>query len=123
MQAEPTLLEQLAPLARQEEWRLSVFIRGQEMVEVAPAGSHPLGCAAELGTTKVAGHLVDLSTGGELSRGGVLNTQTGYGEDVISRLAYAHRNPDGRRYLASLIREALNDLLGELVAEAGVTRS
>ena len=122
VRAEPAVFEQLAPLARAEEWRLTVYMRGQEMVGVAPVGSHPLGFAVDLGTTKVAGYLVDLSTGGELARGGILNAQIGYGEDVISRLAYAHRNPDGRRHLAAMIREALNDLLGELVAEAGMTR-
>ena len=121
--AEPAVLDQLSPLARAENWRITTFFRREELVGVAPAGSHPLGYAVDLGTTKVAGYLVDLSTGGELARGGVLNAQIGYGEDVISRLAYAHRNPDGRRHLARMIQESLNELLGELVAEAGATRS
>ena len=51
-----------------------------------------------------------------------MNSQIGYGEDVVSRLAYAHRNDNGWQTLATMIQETLNDLLGELVAEAGVTR-
>ncbi|MCB0253094.1 MAG: DUF4445 domain-containing protein [Anaerolineae bacterium] len=121
--AEPEVLDQLSPVARAENWQITAFLRGQELVGIAPAGSHPLGFAVDLGTTKVAGYLVDLSTGGELARGGVLNAQIGYGEDVISRLAYAHRNPDGRHHLANMIRESLDELLGELVAEAGVNRN
>ena len=122
LQAEPVVLAQLSPLARAESWRLTVYVRGQEIVGVAPAETNPLGFAVDLGTTKVAGYLVDLKTGGELARGGVLNSQIGYGEDVVSRLAYAHRNDNGRQMLAAMIQETLNDLLGELVAEAGVTR-
>ena len=123
LQAEPAVIAQLSPLARAENWRLSVYVRGQEIVGVAPAETHPLGFAVDLGTTKVAGYLVNLETGGELARGGVLNPQIGYGEDVISRLAYAHRNANGLHALAAMIRETLNELLGELVAKAEVSRT
>jgi len=122
LQAESAVMAQLSPLVRAEKWQLTVFVRGQEIVGVAPAEANPLGFAVDLGTTKVAGYLVDLKTGGELARGGVLNSQIGYGEDVVSRLVYAYRTENGRQKLATMIRETLNDLLGELVAEAGVTR-
>lgn len=122
LQAEPAVINQLSPLARAENWRLSTYVRDQEIVGVAPPETKPLGFAVDLGTTKVAGYLVDLETGGELARGGVLNSQIGYGEDVISRLAYAHRTPNGRQTLAAMIRETVNELLGELVAEAGASR-
>ena len=122
LQAEPAVMAQLSPLARAEKWQFTVYVRDQEIVGIAPVETNPLGFAVDLGTTKVAGYLVDLKTGGELARGGVLNSQIGYGEDVISRLAYAHRNANGRHTLAVMIQETLNDLLGELVAEAGVSR-
>ncbi len=122
LQAEPQVMAQLSPLARAEKWQFTVFVRGQEIVGVAPVKTNPLGFAVDLGTTKVAGYLVDLVTGGELNRGGVLNSQIGYGEDVVSRLAYAYRTENGRQTLSTMIQETLNDLLGELVTEAGVTR-
>ncbi len=122
VQAEPVVMSQISPLARAESWRLTVYVRDQEIIGVAPADTNPLGFAVDLGTTKVAGYLVDLKTGGELARGGVLNSQIGYGEDVVSRLAYAHRTDNGGQALAAMIRETLNDLLGELVAKAGVNR-
>ena len=122
LQAEPAVINQLSPLARAENWRLTVYVREQEIVGVAPPETNPLGFAVDLGTTKVAAYLVDMETGGELTRGGVLNSQIGYGEDVISRLAYAHRNANGRHALAAMIRETVNELLGELVAGAGVSR-
>lgn len=122
LQADPAVMAQLSPLARADDWQLTVYVRGQEIVGVTPAASNPLGFAVDLGTTKVAGYLVDLNTGGELARGGMLNSQIGYGEDVVSRLTYAYRNADGGQLLAAMIRQSLNELLGELVAAAGVTR-
>ena len=122
LQAEPAVMAQLSPLARAEKWQFTVYVRSQEIVGVAPTETNPLGFAVDLGTTKIAGYLVDLKTGGELAHGGVLNSQIGYGEDVVSRLAYAHRTDNGRQTLATMIQETLNDLLGELVAEAGVNR-
>ncbi len=123
VQAEPAVLAQLSPLARSENWHLTVYLRRQEIVGVAAARSNPLGLAVDLGTTKVAAYLVDLETGGELARGGILNPQIGYGEDVVSRLVHAHRNADGGQLLSDMIRQSLNELLGELVAAAGVTRA
>jgi len=123
IRAEPAVLTQLSPLARARNWQLTLYLRGQEIVGVAPAGSKPLGFAVDLGTTKVAGYLVDLESGGELARGGLLNPQIGYGEDVVSRLAYAHRSAGGGQLLSTMIRGALDELLGELVADAGVARA
>ena len=123
IQAEPAVMAQLSPLARAENWQLTVYVRGQEIVGVAPAGSNLLGFAVDVGTTKVAGYLVDLNTGGELARAGMLNSQIGYGEDVISRLTYAQRNAGGGQLLADTIRQLLNELLGELAVTAGVPRN
>ncbi len=60
-----------------------------------PAGQPPLGLAVDLGTTKIAASLVNLETGDTLCSEGAPNPQISYGEDVISRLNYAVRNPDG----------------------------
>jgi len=76
----------------------------------------------DLGTTKIAGYLVDLETGEELAADGVMNPQIAYGEDVIARLAHAARDPGGSRRLAEAVRAAINDLAGSLAADAGVAR-
>jgi uncharacterized 2Fe-2S/4Fe-4S cluster protein (DUF4445 family) len=46
-----------------------------------------LGLAVDLGTTKIAGYLVDLSDGRTLAAKGIMNPQISYGEDIISRMA------------------------------------
>lgn len=121
--AEPAVIRQMTPLARQYDWHLTAYLRGAEIVGLAPPESRPVGLAVDLGTTKIAASLVDLATGAELALAGVLNPQIGYGEDVISRLAYALRTPAGAHTLALKVREALDDLLDQLTTQAGLHRS
>jgi uncharacterized 2Fe-2S/4Fe-4S cluster protein (DUF4445 family) len=104
-------------------WRLTVFLRDAEIVGVVSSGLSPVGLAIDLGTTKIAASLVDLTSGNELAVAGALNPQIGYGEDVISRLTHAWRNPDGGQTLAAMVRETLDDLLGALTEQAGVNRN
>jgi uncharacterized 2Fe-2S/4Fe-4S cluster protein (DUF4445 family) len=120
--AEPAVVRTLSPLARRTGWRFGAYARGSEIVGFAAPGRRALGFACDLGTTKVAGYLVDLETGKDLATAGVMNPQIGYGEDVISRLARAARDPAGPGELAGAIRDALNSLIGSLTAEAGVER-
>jgi uncharacterized 2Fe-2S/4Fe-4S cluster protein (DUF4445 family) len=120
--ADPATVRQIAAVARACGWRVTAFLRDGEIVGVAPTGSPPLGVAVDLGTTKIAAVLIDLASGEGLAVAGVLNPQIGYGEDVISRLAHAQRNPDGGHTLAAAVQEALDGLIGELVERAGVSR-
>ncbi len=110
-------------ILRDNNWQVNVYLRGSEIVGLAPIGCPPLGFAVDLGTTKLAAYLVDLATGKDLATAGAPNPQIGYGEDVISRLSHAHRKPQGDLVLATKVRESLNELLGELVNAAGANRS
>jgi uncharacterized 2Fe-2S/4Fe-4S cluster protein (DUF4445 family) len=120
--ADPSVLHQMTSFARTCDWSFTAFLRGYEIIGVAPIGSRPLGLAVDLGTTKIAAALIDLTSGDELAVAGALNPQIGYGGDVISRLAHVYRNPGGGHTLAVMARETLDDLLDELVKKAGVSR-
>jgi uncharacterized 2Fe-2S/4Fe-4S cluster protein (DUF4445 family) len=120
IKAEPAVVRQLTALTREYNWHLTAFVRDNELVGLAPAGLHPVGMAVDLGTTKIAAYLIDLTTGEELARNGNLNPQIGYGEDVISRLTYAYRHPDGGQTMSGMVHERLNELLDELVEQAGI---
>ena len=122
VEADPAVIRQISAAARAQNWRLTAFLHGTEIVGLVPSGSPPLGLAIDLGTTKIAASLVDLTNGNELAVAGALNPQIGYGEDVISRLTYARRNAEGGYVLAMMVRETLDNLLGELTEQAGVNR-
>jgi uncharacterized 2Fe-2S/4Fe-4S cluster protein (DUF4445 family) len=78
------------------------------------------GLAVDIGTTKLAAYLVDLNTGVTVARAGAMNPQIAFGEDVISRIAYAGREPEGAKKLQSVLMGTLNSLLAGMCAEAKV---
>ena len=85
---------------------------------VHSVGAH--GLAVDIGTTKLAAYLVDLSTGTTVARAGAMNPQIAFGEDVISRIAYAGREPGGAQTLQSILMETLNTMLAGMCAEANI---
>ena len=80
------------------------------------------GLAVDIGSTTIAGHLCDLSTGDVVATAGRMNPQIRFGEDLMSRVSYVMMNPGGEQQLTGAVRTALDELVGELVASAGTTR-
>lgn len=116
------LVKSLPEILRAENWQVSVFLRDEEIVAVRQLGEKPWGLAVDLGTTKIAALLVDLESGKVLASEGAPNPQISYGEDVISRLNYAVRKPDGGQLLMSKVQAVIDELLGNLVKRAGGSR-
>lgn len=75
------------------------------------------GLAFDIGTTKLAGYLVDLGSGQTLARTGQMNPQIAYGEDVIARIVYCNENKDGRDILRVRLVETLNRMIADLCSE------
>ncbi|MBE0688526.1 MAG: 2Fe-2S iron-sulfur cluster binding domain-containing protein [Anaerolineae bacterium] len=119
---DPSVIRQISQNARAYDWQMTVYIRENEVVGIAPVDARPVGLAVDLGTTKLAARLVDLESGHDLAVTGAMNPQIGYGEDVISRLVFTRRNEGGDQMMAAMIRTAIDDMLGELVEQAGVDR-
>jgi len=71
------------------------------------------GFAVDVGTTKLAGYLMDLATGDALAVVTAMNPQIQYGEDIMTRLTYAMGGEEQRetlhRSLVDGIREMLTD--------------
>jgi len=90
-----------------------------EVIAAAPAAtlSPLLGLALDLGTTTVAGLLVDLSTGRILARASGLNTQITYGEELITRIAFCQRER-GTALLQQAAAESANRVIASLAAAA-----
>ncbi|SFB76156.1 ASKHA domain-containing protein [Tropicimonas isoalkanivorans] len=80
-----------------------------------------LGLAIDLGSTTIAGHLCDLTTGAVLGSAGIMNPQIRFGEDLMSRVSYAMLNPGGAAEMTAVVRQALEALAVEVAADAGAT--
>ena len=63
------------------------------------------GVAVDIGSTTIAGHLCDLSTGEVLASAGRMNPQIRFGEDLMSRVSYVMMNPGGERELTAAVRD------------------
>jgi len=113
------VLRGFSPLVRSRDWECQASVRGDEIIGVAPWPSPVLGFAADLGTTKIAGYLVDLKDGRTLASKGVMNPQISYGEDVISRIQGTLSSPAAGADMQRVAVEALNQLASDLCQEVG----
>jgi len=119
-------VEMLAALSnslRDQNWNNRVAIcPGRETSELAGAlsSSRPLlGLAADLGSTKLAFYLINLENGATLAQTGRMNPQIAYGEDVVSRIAFANQSIENEKLLQTRLVETVNQAVEELCAEAG----
>jgi uncharacterized 2Fe-2S/4Fe-4S cluster protein (DUF4445 family) len=104
---------------RSLDWRVCAALHGDEIIALAAPGTTWLGLAVDIGTTKVAGYLLDLQTGKTLASKGLMNPQIAYGEDVVARIVAASRSPQDAAKLQSLLAEAISQLAAELCEQAG----
>jgi uncharacterized 2Fe-2S/4Fe-4S cluster protein (DUF4445 family) len=120
----PHVVPLLAPALKRGENTITVAVRhGHEVTAVYPGFvDQALGVAVDVGSTTIAGHLVDLATGEILATHGVMNPQIRFGDDLMSRVSYVMMNPGGEIELTRTVRSALDEMIGTLVDEAGVER-
>lgn len=116
------VLEVLSERMRIQSWQVRLALRGDEIVAGLAPESDLLGLAVDVGTTKLAAYLVDLTTGNTLAKTGAMNPQISYGEDVVSRIAYTNDREGGRKLLQTTLVEAINEMLIMLHDEAGTSR-
>ncbi len=90
-----------------------------EIVAIWPGFTDSIiGVAFDVGSTTIAGHLIELLTGEGLASAGQMNPQIRFGEDLMSRVSYAMMNPGGAAELTTAVRRALAELISELTATA-----
>jgi len=92
-----------------------------ELVGVLPSSQPLLGVAADLGSTKLAFYLVNLEKGSILAQTGRMNPQIAYGEDVVSRIAFANQCEENEKLLQTRLVETVNQAVAELCKEADVS--
>lgn len=117
---EPNLevLSKITGLLKEEGGKAEAVISGSHILDIRKRQGRPVLMAAfDIGTTSVAGYLLDQKSGGQLSAVSALNPQTEYGADVIMRANYVLEH--GIEELSVSIRVLLKNLIKELCAGAG----
>jgi uncharacterized 2Fe-2S/4Fe-4S cluster protein (DUF4445 family) len=122
--ADLATLAQLQKALRAGEWKVTVALRkGRDIVAIMPGfAERAFGVAIDVGSTTIAAHLTDLTSGEVVASVGAMNPQIRFGEDLMSRVSYVMMNPGGDKELTRVVREAMDALIGEAAREADVTR-
>lgn len=82
-----------------------------------------LGLALDVGSTSLAGALVDLESGKVICSASVLNQQIQYGADVISRIDHAQIDKAGNHNLHAAVVSTINELIEQLLSSSGALRN
>jgi uncharacterized 2Fe-2S/4Fe-4S cluster protein (DUF4445 family) len=96
-------------------WRL-VRVQGED------SSSQNMAIALDVGTTTICAQLVDLDTGTVLAEKAEYNRQIDFGADVITRIVFAQK-PEGATRLQSVVVSSINQVIGELFEETGISKS
>jgi uncharacterized 2Fe-2S/4Fe-4S cluster protein (DUF4445 family) len=94
------------------------------VLDVLPGSdlSPACGLAVDVGTTSVSGLLVNLESGGILSKASSGNGQIRYGADVINRIVEQQKHGGTQRLQRAVIDETLLPLIEYMCADAGISR-
>ncbi|MEM8578926.1 MAG: ASKHA domain-containing protein [Pseudomonadota bacterium] len=125
------ILQILQPVLRKGNWKITAAVHlGDE--ENAPRIMHVwpgfydetvYGLAVDLGSTTIAAHLCDLTSGQVVASSGIMNPQIRFGEDLMSRVSYAMMNARGADEMTEAVREGMNALFTQIAIEAGVDKN
>ena len=116
------VLQSLQPVLREGEWKVTVAVRNnKEIIAVFPGFKDELfGIAVDVGSTTIAAHLCDLSTGEVSGSAGLMNPQIRFGEDLMSRVSYIMMNEGGEKDLTRVVREAINEIITTIISENNI---
>jgi uncharacterized 2Fe-2S/4Fe-4S cluster protein (DUF4445 family) len=117
------ILKKIPDLLRKSDFKITITLQNNEIIDIESGNTvkNSYGIAFDIGTTTVAGYLVDLESGIELSAAAKTNPQVVYGDDVISRVGFAQQNKDGLLKLQKEIVNALNEIIKETAQRAKIS--
>lgn len=116
-----SVLQQLPRVFREFANPATAVVCGDECIaiEAGDTAARTFGLALDIGTTSVAGAIVNLSTGAVEATASLLNSQVRYGADVIARISHA-AHEGGVSELQACVTQTISDLTGEALAQCEV---
>lgn len=120
------LLRKLPQTLRESEWTITVSIWNNQKIidfETGTMADDNYGFAVDIGTTKIAGYLIDLNKGTLISKGALMNPQVPFGEDIISRISYALESDESLRELQEIVVKGVNQILAEVCSQTAISHN
>jgi len=103
---------------------VTAVLEGGKIQEVQPHDTTGTlwGVAFDIGTTTIVGALMDLRTSSGATTAAVAartNPQVHFGDDVVSRISFIEKDPQGLEKLRERLLVCLNEIIAELCEQAG----
>ncbi|HEX2791421.1 MAG TPA: ASKHA domain-containing protein [Steroidobacteraceae bacterium] len=116
------VLQALQAALRGGKWKVTVAVHDRSRIVSVWPGLHEkvYGLAVDVGSTTIAAHLCDLTSGDIVAAAGIMNPQIRFGEDLMSRVSYAMMNPGGAAQMTTAVRGALSELAADVARSAGI---
>ncbi len=121
LSTDPAVLPELGRTGSDLEGRATILVREEKEIVGALPGwdARRLGLALDIGTTTVAAYAADLLDGRLIATGAVTNPQVLFGPDVMSRISYSSRRPDGAKRMQAVLIASINALVRRMAYERG----
>ncbi|MFV2000784.1 MAG: ASKHA domain-containing protein, partial [Acidimicrobiia bacterium] len=98
---------------REGDWKVSLTVwQGRQVIDIRPGYHDDLyGIAIDIGSTAIAIYICDLVTGEVVGTDSIMNPQTAFGDDIMSRMSYESQNENGLATLQEAVVTGLNKLI------------
>lgn len=113
----------LASKVRMKNWELTAVVWKDKIIDVEAGDTSDrcFGFAVDIGTTKLAGFLMDLNTGKVVSVAARMNPQVSIGEEVMSRISHQMTEGwEGVKELQKAVVSGINEMIEECCERAVV---
>ena len=115
-------IQQLQQALREGDWKVTVAVHDSSQIVAVWPGfkDQAYGLAIDVGSTTIAAHLCDLSSGEVVESAGIMNPQIRFGEDLMSRVSYLMMNPGKEERLTEEVRKAIQNLSEDVAQSYGI---
>ncbi|MFW9819700.1 MAG: ASKHA domain-containing protein [Candidatus Thorarchaeota archaeon] len=119
------VLNEVPSLLRINKHKITIVLWNNNLIAFEPENTveSNYGVAFDIGTTTIVGYLINLNNGKIYAVDSKLNSQTAYGEDLITRLTYIKENKENLSKLNSLVIGDLNEIISNLCRETNIRSS
>ncbi len=120
------LLNDIPKLLRENDHKITVVLWNNNSIIACEPGNtvnDNYGIAFDIGTTTVVGYLINLNNGKIYALDSCLNSQTAYGEDVITRITLIKNEKQNLNVLNSSIIADINKILSKVCVNTNVDPS
>ncbi|MGA2142162.1 MAG: ASKHA domain-containing protein [Brevinematales bacterium] len=103
--------------------KITYVFAGEEIIskEDGDTGNENYGIVVDIGTTTVVVCLTDIAGGKEIDTGSILNPQSPYAQDVLSRIKFA-ASPEGLDTMFTVLMKEINTLISSMIRANNIRR-